>query len=179
MRPIKFFTSRQILKYGLISAVFYWTITSLLTLAVDGSLLLLSFYTAGTIFGICLFLGFDKLKIQHRLFPLSIILLSTIFYLAVILFCNRDIPFNIQTRHFLSCGLGAILLFFSISLSYNVNFSLYDYLFAFTVGLVTTFFMWTDKFESFNPWLIFLCIGVWQIAISFLLDRKVNDKVVQ
>jgi len=64
---MQFFTTRPILKYGLISAIFYWSITSLLTLAVDGTLLLLSFYTPGTIFGVCLFVGFDKLKIQYRI----------------------------------------------------------------------------------------------------------------
>lgn len=171
---MQFFKDKPILKYGLISAIFYWTISSFLALAVDGSLLLLSFYTPGTIFGICLFAGLDTIQIQYRLFPLSIVLLSTIFYLAVILFCGRDIEFNIQVRHFLCCGFGAVLLFFSVFLSYKVDFSIYEYLLAFVVGLATTFFMWTDKFDSFNPWLIFFCIGLWQIAISFLLDRKLS-----
>lgn len=175
---MQFFPDRPIIKYGLISAFLYWTITSVLALSIDGSMLLLSFYTPGTIFGICLFLGLDTLKIRNRQFPLSIILLSTIFYAAVILFCNKNITFSIQTRHFLSGGLGAILLFLAISFSYKVNFALYDYLLAFVVGLGTTFFMWTDKFGNFNPWLMFLCIGLWQIAISFLLDRKL-DKATQ
>ena len=173
---MKFFTDRPLLKHGLISAIVYWTLTLSFILGIDGSMLLLSFYTPGIIFGICLFKGFDKLEVQDRLFPLSIIFLSTSFYLAVIVFCNRDSAFSIQTRHFLSCGLGAILLFFSVFLSYKVSFSIFDYLLAFIVGLVTTFFMWTEKFESFNPWLMFICIGLWQIAISFLLDRKISQK---
>lgn len=174
MRQLQFFSGRPILRYGFISAIFYWTITLILAIGIDGSLLLLSFYAPGTIFGICLFIGFDTRKVQNRLFPLSIVLLSTIFYLAVILFGSRDISLNILVRHFLSCGLGAILLFFSISLSYKVDFTVADYLLAFIVGLATTFFMWTDMFDSFNPWLMFLCIGLWQIAISFLLDRKLS-----
>ena len=171
---MQFLKDKPILKYGVISAVSYWTLTLLSVLVVDGSLLLLSFYTPGTIFGISLFVGFDRLKIQYRLFPLSIVLLSTIFYIAVILFCSRDISFSIQVRHFLSSGLGAVFLFLSVFLSYKVDFSIYEYLLAFVVGLATTFFMWTDKFDSFNPWLIYFCIGLWQLAISFLLDRKLS-----
>jgi hypothetical protein len=113
-------------------------------------------------------------RIQNKVFPISIVFLSPIFYMVVLLFCDRNISFNIQTRHFLSCGIGAVLLFFAVFLSYRVSFSFYDYLQAFLAGLATTFFMWSDKFENFNPWFILLCIGLWQIAISFLLDKKLN-----
>ena len=90
--------------------------------------------------------------------------------------CSRNISFNIQVRHFLSCGLGSILLLFGISLSYKISFSLYDYLTSFAIGILTTFFMWTDRFENFNPWLMFLCIGVWQIAMSIFLEITLNKK---
>jgi hypothetical protein len=166
---MQFFTDRPILKYGIASALVYWTIALALTFVIERSLLALSFYVPGTVFGICLFIGFDKAKITNRLFPLSIILLTTAFYLLIIFFCSRNISYSIQARHFLSCGLGAILLFFSISLSYKVDFSVTDYLLAFIVGLATTFFMWTDKFDSFNPWLMLFCIGLWQVTISILL----------
>jgi hypothetical protein len=169
-----FFSNRPILKYGLISAIFYWTVTLVLTFAVERSLLLISFYAPGMIFGICLLYGFDEKGIENKVFPLSIVFLSPVFYMIILFFCGRNISFDIQARHFLSCGIGAVLLFFAIFLSYRVSFSFYDYLRAFIVGLATTFFMWIDKFDNFNPWLMLFCIGLWQIAISFLLDRKLD-----
>jgi len=140
-------------------------------------MLLLSFYTPGIIFGIFLFMGFKDTKLSDRFSFPTISVLSTIIYALIIFFCNRDLNFSIKARHLLSGGVGAILLLVAISICYQLKFKVSEYLIAFLIGLGTTFFQLTDTFESFNPWLMFLSIGLWQIGFSFFIDNRLKTKL--
>lgn len=164
----------RILKYGIYSALFYWTITLLLIKIIDGAFLLFSFYFPGTLFGVFLTIAFSTNK---KADPAILPIISTLIYALVIFISSKNIPELIHVRQILSPGIGSFLLLFSISKIYSLKVSAMDYILAFGLAILTTFYSWEGENNFINPWKLFIAIGIWQITFASYLTVVLNKRI--
>lgn len=132
------------------------------------------FYSPGTIFGILMIIALRK----HKTGFLSIILIVTftIEFLSMIMFCSKDFPY-LELRRLLMGGVGALLFIGTVGIIYEVPFKVLDYFIAFVLGIGTTFYMWTDDFGWFDTSLIITAVLLWQIAMAFIVERRIRKAV--
>lgn len=71
-------------------------------------------------------------------------------------------------------GIGALLFIGTVGIIYEVPFKALDYFIALVLGIVTTCYMWADDFDWFNISLIITAVVLWQIAMAFIVERRIR-----
>ena len=160
-------SDKRILKYGIISALFYWASTFILMKMFDNAVIFLSFYFPGAIFGFFLTIPLTPHK---KTDPATLTIASILIYFFVLLFMNKNLQILIQARQIISPGLGGLLLLTVITKTYSIDSTYRDYIWVFLLGILTTFYSWIILNEFFNPWFLFFSIGLWQITFAFYLN---------
>ncbi len=164
-------TKYKITLYGLLGSIGFALICVLFYLIDFGGIIFLLFYLPGLAFGIIM----AKALRQYTQHGLAILTLSTLIYFAMLIFSGKDFEY-LAFRRIIMGGLGAVLVLMTVHFTTSIKMNLKYYGLGFIVGIITTFFMWTDQFESFNPWLIILSIVLWQTAIAGITDHAQLSK---
>lgn len=137
---------------------------------IDGALVFPLLYIPGAIFGITMAMALKEYSDKTEL----IIFFSTIEYIAIIFFCSKDYEY-LAVRRLLMGGLGAALFLATISVTTTIKLKVYDFIAGFVAGIVTTMFIWTDNYSSFDPWLMVVSIILWQTAIATIINLRLSD----
>lgn len=152
---------------GFLGSLTFAFLCVLLYLIDLGEIIFPMLYIPGAVFGLAMTIALRNNSNKTSL----IFIFSTLEYLAMIFFCLKDFEYLVL-RKVLIGGLGALLFLFSISFVINFKFGFIDYILGFSVGVATTIFMWTDNFESINPWLTILSVVLWQTLIAMIINRR-------
>lgn len=157
----------KITLFGFLGSLLFAFLCVLLYFFDLGELIFPMLYIPGAIFGFAMTIALRNRSDKHIL----IFVLSTVEYLAMIFFCFKGFEYLVL-RRILMGGLGALIFLFSVNFVTNLKFDFIDYIFGFFIGLVTTIFMWTDNFETINPWLTILSVILWQTFIAMIINRR-------
>ncbi|MBI5856186.1 MAG: hypothetical protein HZB42_00945 [Sphingobacteriales bacterium] len=52
-----------------------------------------------------------------------------------------------------------------------------DYILAFGLAILTTFYSWEGENNFINPWKLFIAIGIWQITFASYLTVVLNKRI--
>jgi hypothetical protein len=167
---INFKTNNPVLYRGLLSVLFYFGVIAVISLIIDPVLIMFTFYFPGFIFGIFISRRLNENINKQAL----IVILSTIEFLCALLFTSKDWNY-IELRRLIFGGLFAVIFLGTIDLICKIRVKYFDYLLILVVGFSTTCFIWTNNFTSFNPWLIVLSIGLWQLGFSWILNKSIKS----
>lgn len=164
----KFFNRYSITLWGLGGGSLFAAICWLFYLLDHGETILLFLYSAGLFFGIAMFFALRTYTDE----VVSVTIFSALEYIIMIFFSMTDLA-HPDLRRLGMGGAGALLFLGSLQLTSEIRFRLSDYLAGFLGGIAATFYMWTDNFTSFDPWLTILAIVVWQTWIAAIINRRI------
>jgi hypothetical protein len=150
-----------------IGAISFAFVSIVLLLLRKGELVLPLLYLPGSIFGLMMMIALRN----YSLNAILLFFLATVEYLLMIFFCSKDYEY-LALRRVLMGGIGALLFLLTVKLLTEIRVGHFDIAVSFVIGILTTFFVWTENYESFNPWLMILSIVLWQTSIAAIINRQ-------
>jgi len=169
----------NVVRYAIFSACLCFLIAATAAAIINGAMLLICLYPIGLIFGIFITIGITSTNTIERFSAFFLILLSLIIYIGyLLLFVSRDIHFNLGLRRVSGSGIAAAVFLLAVQSVFKISFTFFDFALVFSLGVLSTYFIWEDNFEIFDPWFAYLGVAVWQITIAYIIQRRINDSQI-
>jgi hypothetical protein len=163
-----FLNKYRITLFGLGGGLAFAALCKLFYLLDHGQMILFFLYTPGLFFGLAMFFALRPYSDE----PASITIISIFEYIIIVFFSGTDYGY-LEPRRLLMGGIGALLFLASLKISSRIDLKLSDYILGFIAGTAASFFMWTDNFTSFDPWLTILAVVAWQTIIAAVINRRI------